>query len=162
LYRVTRFPDYPTASAGSRMHQIIMTDHLSPSQRSSLMAAVRSKHTQPELIVRSLIHRLGFRFRLHVKNLPGTPDIVLPRLRKIVLVNGCLWHGHRDCSRAVAPKSNQSFWRAKIASNRQRDRQVLKKLENSEWKVLTVWQCQLRSKTKLQLLEEQITDFLRN
>ena len=105
-------------------------------QRSAVMRAVKSSDTAPEMIVRRLVHHLGVRFRLHRRDLPGTPDIVLPGRRKVIFVNGCFWHGH-DCSRgARVPKTNTSYWRAKIDRNVSRDRQSLAALENAGWRVL--------------------------
>ena len=120
-----------------------MTDVLSKQQRSALMAKVRSKHTKPELIVRRALHAAGFRFRLHVRTLPSTPDIVLPRLRTIVQVKGCFWHGH-SCLKGHLPKQNRAFWREKIERNRERDRQNERRLRSAGWRVKTVWECRVR------------------
>lgn len=107
------------------------------------MARIRSKDTKPELVVRSILHRLGFRFRIHRKDLPGKPDIVLPRHRKIILVQGCFWHGH-SCVLASKPKSNQEYWREKIKANRLRDRRVKRALIKQGWIVLELWECEVR------------------
>jgi DNA mismatch endonuclease (patch repair protein) len=108
------------------------------------MSRIRSKNTKPELAVRSILHRLGYRFRLHVKELRGCPDIVLPRHGKIVLVQGCFWHGH-TCKLASHPKSNQSYWIPKIKRNRARDRSVIRELVKEGWSVLEIWECQVRA-----------------
>ncbi|OWV92210.1 very short patch repair endonuclease [Rhizobium sp. R635] len=110
-------------------------------QRSAVMRAVRSKDTTTELIVRRLIHSMGFRYRLHQKELPGTPDLVFPGRRKVVFVHGCFWHGH-ECSRgARKPKSNADYWQAKIARNIKRDERNNEALREAEWDVMTVWEC---------------------
>ncbi|MBX3495661.1 MAG: DNA mismatch endonuclease Vsr [Parvibaculum sp.] len=133
-----------------------MADTRTPAQRSAIMRAVGSKDTKPEIVVRRLAHRLGYRFRLHVKNLPGKPDIVFPRLGKIVLVHGCFWHGHR-CRYGRLPKSRLDFWEPKIEANRVRDKRTLKSLRFLGWKVLVVWQCQTKD---LEKLEKRLDDFL--
>ena len=120
------------------------------------MRAVRSKDTAPELVVRRMAHRLGYRFRLHVRTLPGKPDIVFPRRNKIILVHGCFWHGHR-CKYGKLPKSNLDFWGPKIAANRKRDRRTIKILQTLRWDVMVVWQCQTKD---LKNLEKRIDSFL--
>ncbi|MGB8099042.1 MAG: very short patch repair endonuclease [Terracidiphilus sp.] len=115
-------------------------------KRSAIMRAVKSKDTGPELQVRRFVHCLGYRFRLHRKDLPGSPDLVLPRLRSAILVHGCFWHGHQ-CSRgARRPKKNAAYWRNKITGNVQRDVRNMQKLLSLGWKTLVVWECELRSK----------------
>lgn len=126
-----------------------MTDVFSAEKRSWVMARVRGGDTQPERLVRLMLHRLGYRFRLHRKDLPGTPDIVLPKRRTVVFVHGCFWHGH-DCSRGGLPASNQEFWAPKIAKNRDRDARAQRELRKNGWKVLTVWQCQTKKVGSLQ------------
>lgn len=118
-------------------------DTLTPEERSEVMGRIRSKDTKPELLVRSLLHRLGYRFRLHRKDLPGRPDIVLPRHRKIIFVQGCFWHGH-NCRLASRPKSNQQYWEAKILTNRTRDEKNCTALRELGWKVLELWECEIR------------------
>lgn len=119
-----------------------MTDKFDPEKRSEIMSCIKGKDTKPEKIVRSLLHKMGYRFRLHVKELPGKPDIVLPRHKKIILVHGCFWHGHLNCKRASRPANNSEFWNRKIDSNIARDEENLKKLRCQGWEVLVVWQCQ--------------------
>jgi DNA mismatch endonuclease, patch repair protein len=121
-----------------------MGDPLSARSRSRLMGRVRNRDTQPELQLRSLLHRAGFRFRLHVSDLPGTPDLVLPRFRTAVFVHGCFWHGH-DCSRGARPATNVEFWNAKLDRNLGRDRAAREALQQGGWAVLTVWECELRT-----------------
>jgi len=134
-----------------------MTDRLTPEQRSSVMRSVRQKDTAPERTVRSKIHAMGFRFRLHVRTLPGNPDIVLPRHRKIILVHGCFWHQHPGCRKATIPQSNREFWQKKLERNRSRDRQVLHDLIAEGWSILVVWECQLRDGKNL---EDRLRRFL--
>lgn len=126
-----------------------MTDIFSKEKRHEVMAKVKGQNTMPEMIVRSMIHRMGFRFSLHRKDLPGKPDIVLPKHRKIVLVHGCFWHGHVHCKKAMIPKSNVEFWTNKIETNRKRDRKVIYELRKSGWRVLVIWQCEIRRLDKL-------------
>lgn len=120
------------------------TDIFTPEKRSEVMSRVRSGNTKPELLVRSLLHRMGYRFRLHRKDLPGKPDIVLPKYRTVVLVHGCFWHQHPGCRKATVPKRNRAFWEAKLSRNTERDREVVRKLEQAGWKTVTIWECELR------------------
>jgi len=112
------------------------------------MSRIRGEDTAPERAVRSMLHRMGFRFRLHYAALPGKPDIVLPRHRKVIFVNGCFWHGH-SCKRGALPETNREFWTKKISKTRERDRRINKQLRQGHWTVLTVWQCQTRNTEKL-------------
>ena len=130
-------------------------------ERSRIMASVRSKNTKPEMIVRQFLHRTGFRYRLHVKSLPGSPDLVFPSRKKIVLVNGCFWHGHTDvtCKLARLPKTRREFWSSKVQKNAARDRRAVEKLTALGWEVLTVWECQLIPKTRQDTLRK-ISEFL--
>lgn len=116
-------------------------DTFSKADRSRIMAAVKSKDTTPEMVVRRLSHRLGYRHRLHVKNLPGTPDLVYPRLRKIIEVRGCFWHMHA-CGRCRIPATRRGYWLAKLRRNASRDRMTVQKLRREGWRVLIVWECQ--------------------
>ena len=113
------------------------------------MRSIRAKDTKPEKAVRSIVHRLGFRFRLHRKDLPGRPDLVLPRLRTVVLVHGCFWHRHRGCPFAYVPKSRGDFWTCKFEINVRRDERVKKDLETLGWRVVTIWECELRDQARL-------------
>jgi len=124
-------------------------DVFSPEQRSEIMAKVRSQDTKPEVLVRSLIHRMGFRFRLHNKHLPGNPDIVLPRHKKIVFVHGCFWHQHEGCPHAARPASNIAYWNKKLDGNVRRDRANLEKLAALGWRVLVIWECETRNREQL-------------
>jgi DNA mismatch endonuclease, patch repair protein len=124
-------------------------DRLTKEHRSWNMSRIRGKDTSPEHAVRSLLHRLGFRFRLHQRSLPGTPDIVLSRYRTVIFVHGCFWHQHKKCQFAYSPKSRRAFWAAKFRNNQRRDARLLKELENTAWHVLVVWECELRSAAQL-------------
>lgn len=129
-----------------------MADRVTPAKRSEIMRAVKGKNTGPEMIVRSAAHRLGLRFRLHDKSLPGKPDLVLAKWKTVIFVNGCYWHRHRSCRRATTPKSNTEFWQAKFDSNRARDRRNRRKLVAAGWRVLTVWQCEATSQNQAMTL----------
>jgi DNA mismatch endonuclease, patch repair protein len=123
-------------------------DTRSPEQRSYIMRSVRSRDTGPELIVRRLLHRMGLRFSLHRKDLPGRPDIVLPKHRAVVFVHGCFWHGH-GCAKGRLPKSRLSFWGPKIRKNRSRDAESVKMLKADAWRVMTIWQCETKDMDRL-------------
>lgn len=120
-----------------------MVDVVDKATRSRMMAGIGGRNTTPELLVRSLLHKEGYRFRLHRKGLPAKPDIVLPKFRAVILIHGCFWHGHR-CHMFKWPKSNIVFWRAKILTNLKRDRRDVSALGASGWRVMTVWECALR------------------
>ena len=139
-----------------------MSDTLSQTQRSYNMSRIRGKNTKPEILVRKGLHARGFRFRLHNKKLPGSPDIVLSKYGVAIMVNGCFWHGHKGCRYATKPKSNMEFWDAKIARNRHRDEVTNAHLEALGWHVITVWECELRGKSivtsRLDTLAEEIRE----
>jgi DNA mismatch endonuclease Vsr len=120
------------------------TDIVTPEQRSRMMAQVKGKNTKPELIVRSLCHEMGLRFRLHRRDLPGTPDLVFPKYRLCIFVHGCFWHRHIGCKYASIPKSRQDFWSKKLDSNANRDEQCINKLKLMDWRVEIIWECELR------------------
>jgi DNA mismatch endonuclease, patch repair protein len=128
------------------------TDTLTPSERSERMSLVRGENTKPELTVRALLYRLGFRYRLHGKGLPGQPDLVFASKRKVIFVHGCFWHRHqkRGCPLARLPKSRLDFWVPKLERNRVRDNQKQAKLKRLGWQVLVIWECELRGTDKLQ------------
>jgi DNA mismatch endonuclease (patch repair protein) len=121
-----------------------MPDNLTADQRRRCMQAIRSRHTQPEIIARCFLHRLGFRFRLHVARLPGQPDIVLPRFKTVIFVHGCFWHSHH-CSRAVVPKTRQSYWVPKLSNTSRRDIRHKRLLKKYGWIVITVWECEVQN-----------------
>jgi DNA mismatch endonuclease, patch repair protein len=134
-----------------------MTDKFSPEQRSRIMSHIKGQDSAVEIKVRAILHRMGYRFRLHRRDLPGRPDIVLPGLRKVIFVHGCFWHGHKRCRRASIPKTNEEFWRQKLHSNCLRDKRVCRSLRSSGWDVLIVWQCQVRNAAQL---ERRLCNFL--
>lgn len=121
------------------------------------MARVRQRDTKPEMVVRRLLFSRGWRYRLHARELPGTPDIVFPRLRAAIFVHGCFWHGHLGCGLATIPKTRTEFWNQKVESNRKRDAAAVKGLLTLGWSVLTVWQCETKNQ---QSLAEKLTCFL--
>ena len=132
-------------------------DTLTKERRSWNMAQIRGKDTKPERIVRSILHRLGARFRLHRRDLPGNPDIVLTRYGLVVLVHGCFWHRHHRCKYAYTPKSRQDFWGQKFEQNVKRDKQVRRELKNLGWNVIVVWECETRD---LEFLADRLADML--
>lgn len=113
------------------------------------MAKIKSKDTKPELVVRSLLHSMGYRFRLHRKDLPGKPDIVLPKYKTVIFVHGCFWHQHDGCSKSVSPKSNEDYWLPKLANTKARDMENAEKLRLLGWKVVIIWECQINNKEEL-------------
>lgn len=127
-----------------------MADLLSTELRSLNMSRIKSRDTRPELFVRSLLHRMGYRFRLHRSDLPGKPDIVLPRHKLIIFVHGCFWHRHKGCRFAYTPKSRVEFWECKLGGNVERDIRVRKTLRKLGWRVVIVWECELRNAAKLE------------
>ena len=123
-------------------------DNISKEERSRVMAAVKQKDTKPEMKVRSFLHKHGLRYRLHDNKLPGKPDLVFPRFRTVLFIHGCFWHGHTNCKYAVTPKSNTDFWQSKISGNVERDQRNHQKLEQEDWKVLVIWECELVSNNR--------------
>lgn len=116
-------------------------------QRSECMSHIHSRDTGPELAVRRVLWRYGYRFRINVRSLPGTPDIVLPRYRTAIFINGCFWHGHKGCKHYTVPKTNVEFWTEKVRRNHERDLLNIQRLEILSWNVITVWECELKPKT---------------
>lgn len=135
-----------------------MPDRFTPQERSRIMSLVKGRDTKPEKIVRSLLHMMGYRFRLHRNDLPGKPDIVLPKRRKAIFVHGCFWHGHAGCRRAARPKSNADFWDKKIDANMARDKKTQAELKNSGWDFLVIWQCEMKDLEKLQVNLKQFLE----
>ncbi len=121
-----------------------MPDVVDTATRSRMMAGIKGQNTRPEIELRQCLHRAGFRFRLHVRELPGRPDIVLPRYRAIIMVNGCFWHRHAGCRYATTPATRVEFWQAKFADTVERDRRNVARLDDLGWRVATVWECQLK------------------
>ena len=120
-----------------------MNNRISPEVRSRMMAQVRSKGTKPEMAVRRMLHGMGYRYRLHLSNLPGKPDLVFPSKRKVVFVNGCFWHLHTGCRGSHIPSTNREYWLGKLQRNQARDNENIKTLESDGWSVTVVWECQL-------------------
>ena len=138
-----------------------MSDTLSQTQRSYNMSRIRGKNTKPEILIRKGLHARGFRFRLHNKKLPGSPDIVLPKYGLAIMVNGCFWHGHKGCRYATKPKTNIKFWETKIARNRHRDEVTAAHLEALGWTVITIWECELRTSSQLDDRLNTLTEEIR-
>ena len=126
-----------------------MTDVFTKEKRSWIMGRVKGRDTKPEIMVRSIVHRMRFRFRVHRGDLPGNPDIVLPRHGRVIFVHGCFWHSHKGCSRSKRPTTNRRFWHKKLEENVARDKRIRGKLHRIGWKVLVVWQCETRKPEKL-------------
>lgn len=133
-------------------------DPLSPAERSERMSRIRSKNTKPEVFVRSVLHRMGYRFRLHRKDLPGNPDIVLPKHRIVIFVHGCFWHQHPGCRKATIPENNADYWGRKLRRNIERDRRVTQQLEELSWRVVTLWECEIPRQEAA--LRERLNDAL--
>lgn len=126
-----------------------MTDVYNSKKRSEIMARVRATGTKPELIVRQVAHGLGYRFRLHRCDLPGKPDIVFPRYRRVILVHGCFWHGHKGCAKAKRPVTNSAFWDRKLSRNVKRDCENVASLRRAGWRVLVIWECETKDREQL-------------
>jgi DNA mismatch endonuclease (patch repair protein) len=134
-------------------------DTLTKAERSSLMSRVRGKNTKPEMVVRRVVSALGYRYRLHVRVLPGSPDLVFPSLRKVIFVHGCFWHQHRCKMGNRVPKSRVRYWKAKLARNRQRDANQRRRLRRLGWHVMTIWECETRP-ARLDKVRAEVVAFL--
>jgi len=132
-------------------------DTLTPEERSKRMSLVRGRGTKPEMLVRRLIHGMGYRYRLHRRDLPGNPDLVFPSRRRAIFVHGCFWHRHRQCKLARIPKSRHDFWVPKLEGNRQRDVANQKRLREIGWDLMVIWECETRDR---EVLSERIKSFL--
>lgn len=130
-----------------------MADPVSKEKRSEIMSHVTGKETKPEIMVRKYLFARGLRYRKNVKLLPGTPDIVFPKYKTVVFVNGCFWHGHKECKYSHLPSTNLEYWEKKIADNLERDERKIRELEELGYRVLIVWQCQLKPNVKIETLE---------
>lgn len=131
-----------------------MADIVAPEVRSRMMAGIRARDTKPELLVRRGLHAAGFRFRLHRGDLPGRPDIVLPKHRVVIFVHGCFWHRHEECANFRLPRTNSEFWQEKIGRNVDRDTASVKELRNRGWRVLVIWECETRRSPAEQLVQK--------
>ena len=125
-----------------------MVDIVDSITRSRMMAGIKSRNTKPELLIRSLLHNRGFRFRLHVKDLPGKPDIVLPKYHSVIFINGCFWHGHQECHLFRLPATRTEFWQEKIYRNQTNDSRAIDLLLANNWRVCIVWECSIRGAKK--------------
>jgi DNA mismatch endonuclease (patch repair protein) len=135
-----------------------VADIVTPARRSEMMSRIRGKGTKPELLVRSTAHRLGFRFRLHVRELPGSPDLVFPRRKTVLFVHGCFWHRHQGCPYCYVPKSNIQFWRQKFEKNIARDERVRTGLEELSWRVAVIWECETADSKSLSNRLKELLD----
>lgn len=137
-----------------------MADSLTPEHRSWNMSRIRSRDTKPELLLRSNLHRAGLRFRVHRRDLPGSPDIVLPKYSTVIFVHGCYWHRHRGCKNATTPSTRTDFWEAKFAGNIKRDEQSIFELREAGWRSLVVWECELKRDPEqvLQDIKKKLTE----
>ncbi|QHI68152.1 very short patch repair endonuclease [Tichowtungia aerotolerans] len=133
-----------------------MTDHLTPEKRSWNMSRIKGKDTSPEILVRSMLHRAGYRFRKNVKTLPGKPDIVLPKYRTVIFVHGCFWHRHKGCKGATTPKTRTDWWQKKFERNIANDKKHTRELRKLGWHVLTIWECELKNSNRVFLKLEKI------
>jgi DNA mismatch endonuclease (patch repair protein) len=122
-----------------------MVDHLTKEKRSWNMSQIRGKNTKPEIFVRSLLHRMGYRFRIHRKDLPGKPDIVLPKYRTVIFVHGCFWHRHKGCKRCTTPSTNKEYWLKKFERNKINDKIYKRELKEKGWKIITIWECETKN-----------------
>jgi len=138
-----------------------MADMHTKEIRSYNMSRIRSKDTKPEMMVRKFLHKNGFRYRLHVKNLPGKPDIVLPKYKTVIFIHGCFWHAHEKCRYAVMPKTNTGYWSKKISGNVSRDFLAKELLQKLGWKEIVLWECDLR-KLNFEITMKKVVDHLRN
>lgn len=139
-----------------------MVDFLTPAERSKRMSRIRGKNSQPELALRRVLHRLGLRYRLHDKLLPGKPDLVFPRHKAVVFVHGCFWHRHESCKIATTPKSNTPFWVDKFEKNMARDVRTAEALRMAGWRVFIAWECELASAAKAQAAGERLASLIRS
>jgi len=137
-----------------------MSDIFTKTKRSEIMSKISGKETKPEILVRKYLFSNGFRYRKNVKNLSGKPDIVLPKYKTIIFIHGCFWHGHEECKKSVLPTSNTEYWRDKIGKNIERDKINISELEKRSWKVIVIWECELKNATlrnnRLELLVSEI------
>ena len=139
-----------------------MADRLSPQQRHHIMSSIHATSTKPEMKLRKALWRRGFRYRVNDKRYAGTPDIVLPKYRTVIFVDGCFWHGHKNCRSNHIPETNKDYWMAKIARNQERDQEVWRKLEAKGWSVIIVWECQLKKANLEDTIDRVAGEIVRN
>ena len=138
-----------------------MSDIYSKSKRSDIMSKISGKETKPEILVRKYLFSLGFRFRKNVKDLPGKPDILLPKYKTIIFIHGCFWHGH-DCKRGALPETNQEFWQEKIEKNFERDIHNISELRKNGWSVIIIWQCEIKNKEAKNIRLRKLIEEIKN
>ena len=131
-------------------------DRITQDQRIHLMSQVRGKDTKPELVVRSFLHRNGFRFRLHVKSLPGTPDVVLPKYKTVIDIRGCFWHRHPGCKKTTTPSTHVDFWQKKFTDNIARDQRIEAELRRLGWHIIVIWECEVINGSFRQRIEKEL------
>ena len=139
-----------------------MADIISPKQRSLLMSSIKSKNTKPELIIRSALHNLGFRFRLHNKKLPGNPDLVLAKYHAAIFIHGCFWHKHEYCKVSHIPKTRTKFWTEKFDKNTKRDQKALYELKRKGWRTAWIWECSLSNKGNIRTTIEELAAWIKS
>ncbi|HKJ32661.1 MAG TPA: very short patch repair endonuclease [Balneolales bacterium] len=135
-----------------------MADVHEPEVRSYNMSQIRGKNTKPEILVRKFLHSNGFRYRLHVNDLPGTPDIVLPKYKSVIFVHGCFWHVHKNCKYFKMPQTRTEWWKKKLYENKKRDDQNIKQLQDKNWNVIVIWECELKKNKREKTLRKLIID----
>lgn len=135
-----------------------MVDIFSVEKRSQIMSQIKSRDSKQELFIRKITHSMGYRYRLHNKIFPGKPDLVFPKYKKVIFVNGCFWHGHQNCKRATLPSTNTEFWKSKISGNIKRDEITYSALRKLGWQYLIIWQCQIKESNK-EMLKDIISKF---
>lgn len=134
-------------------------DIYSKQKRSEIMSLISGKNTKPEIVIRKIAHSLGYRFRLHKKDLPGKPDIVFPKYKKVIFVNGCFWHSHKNCKRSKLPTTNAKFWKEKIEGNKKKDKSNYIRLKKLGWDYMVIWQCEIKDSNK-EKIEKRLLEFL--
>ncbi len=166
---VQRFQPVETLSTSEQKRQLTgsarcpakdMVDIVSPATRSRMMSNIKTKNSRPEMLVRRLLHLEGYRFRLHRKDLPGTPDIVLPKFKIAIFVHGCFWHSHCGCNNAKVPATRSEFWMAKLSANVARDKVAVEKLNAIGWRVLCIWECATRGSGSIDDLMPDISSWM--
>ena len=152
----------PNGYAGESRRAVKVADFMTPEQRSHAMSRVRGKETRIECAVRSSLHAKGFRFRKNPQNIPGRPDIVLPKYKAVVFIHGCFWHGHAACKKSALPSTRHEFWESKIARTRERDREKSDQLISKGWRIAVIWQCSLETKQSLSSTVDTLASWLRS
>lgn len=139
-----------------------MADIFTKKKRSEIMSKISGKETKPEILVRKILFSKGFRYRKNVNKLPGSPDIVLTKYKAVIFINGCFWHGHKNCNKATLPKTNYNFWKNKIEGNIQRDKRNYEQLKKLGWNIIIIWQCELNNREKIEKNIDKLISILKN